>query len=920
MSRRLLLGLILGIVALVGLDHRPASAQGEPVKPYVFLIVDTSGSMDASTGQGPPSCGGIDQRLDHAKCAIYNVAASYGDMVLGLGRFRLSTTDTNCANGCSMSGIECGSCNNSTGSGCTATMSNPGRLEVLTGLVDGANEDVITWTNFTCGTCGTSLASDPDIYIGGWTPVAGALKGAKAYFQGDEYVQSSTAEDTLLWDDAAPGFDPIRNDPLKDVFLPSGEQCRPYIVIMLTDGDETCTTFANTEDAAEALLTTVVDGQTYRIETKPIGFGQSPGDTQIEGLAHAGGATNVTGVNEGFYAQNEEDLQIAISSIIADAIKFEQCNDLDDDCDLLIDEDFPNKGGACDNGLLGVCRGTGSYVCNGTGTGTECMITDPGELATSETCDGEDDDCDGFVDEGACMGCSGVELCNGMDDDCDIAVDEDLTRACGTDIGVCEPGTETCVDGAWVGCDASPLPGTETCNGLDDDCNGTPDGFAESCTSLPPPGNPNTGPCRPGTRVCPPDGSGEFGACIGEVVPVTEVCNLVDDDCDGTIDEDTGGADCSSSCGVGTTQCVNGVIECDAMPATDDETCNGFDDDCDGQTDEDAPPGPACDNGGQLCNGQELCIGGDYVCVGETAEPELCNCEDDDCDVQVDEDTCGGGSTCVNPADDQYDCQCAQPCAGGEFPCPVGRVCVDDFCLVDPCFGVSCGLDGDGNATECVGGECVAICDSLNCPAPLICYGPEGECRPDDCTTFPERCTGEQLCVGGACVSDPCAGVTCSGEQYCFDGDCVGSCAGVDCPSGQECRFGACVDVPCPTGCPGGQVCNPDSGACVDDECGNQMCPQGEVCDPLTGDCVQDPCVGVECPGEQVCSEGSCFAPDDLVDAGVDADTDNTYVSAAGGGGCAAGGGAGGGAAALALLALALGLATRRRRAAGGAA
>ncbi len=908
MSLRLPVGLVLGALAIIA-NGRPASAQGEPVKPYVFLVVDTSGSMDTTTNQGPPSCGGVDQRIDHAKCAIYNVAAAYGDMVLGLGRFRETTTDTDCSNGCSMSGIDCSACNTGTGASCTTAMSSDTRLEVLTGLVDGANSDVVRWTDFTCGTCGSVLANNPDVYIGGWTPIAGALKGVKRYYQGLQATDS-----TVLWPMTSAGFDPIRNDPLKNVFLPSGEQCRPYIVVMLTDGDETCTTFSNTTDAATALLTTVVDGQTYRIVTKPIGFGQSPGDTQIEGLAHAGGATNVMGVNEGFYAQNEEDLQIAISQIIADAIKFERCNEVDDDCDVLIDEDFPNKGGACDNGLLGVCRGTGTFLCNMSGTGTECVITNPGGMMTAETCDGEDDDCDGFVDEGACTGCSGVELCNNMDDDCDLAVDEDLTRACGTDIGVCEPGTETCMAGAWVGCDASPLPTAETCNGLDDDCNGTPDGFAQSCTSLPPPGNPNTGPCHPGTQVCPPDGSGMFGACIGEVVPVTEVCNLVDDDCDGTVDEGSGGADCSSTCGVGTTVCVNGVIECNSMPAVDDETCNGVDDDCDGNTDEDAPPGPACDNGGMLCNGQEICLGGNYVCVGETAEPELCNCEDDDCDVQIDEDTCGGGSTCVNPTDDQYPCQCAPPCAGGEFPCTVGRVCVDNVCLVDPCFGVSCGLDGNGDRTVCDGGACVRACDEVSCPTPLVCYGPTGECRPDDCRTFPDRCTAAELCVGGQCVSDACAGISCPAAEYCFGGDCFGSCAGVVCATGEVCRFGECIPDPCPTSCPGGDVCDPATGACVDNMCTNQQCPQGERCNPLNGDCEQEPCLGVTCPGvDQVCYEGTCYAEDDLRDAGVDADTDNTYVSAAGGGGCAASSNDGG--ASTALLGLALvGLVGRRRR------
>jgi MYXO-CTERM domain-containing protein len=89
------------------------------------------------------------------------------------------------------------------------------------------------------------------------------------------------------------------------------------------------------------------------------------------------------------------------------------------------------------------------------------------------------------------------------------------------------------------------------------------------------------------------------------------------------------------------------------------------------------------------------------------------------------------------------------------------------------------------------------------------------------------------------------------------------------------------------------------------------MCPGGLVCNPQNGVCEQDPCLGVTCPGvDQVCVGGSCYAPNDLVDAGVDADTESEFVTAGGGGGCQTGGRGGAGAA---LLILALALATRRR-------
>jgi hypothetical protein len=166
----------------------------------------------------------------------------------------------------------------------------------------------VTWTDFTAGTCtSNAIANDPEINIAAGTPIAGSLSG-QALLAGPAGHRRHD-----LLGVGQPGFDPIRNDPLKNVFLPSGRQCRPYIVISLTDGAESCTTFTNATNAAAALLTTVVDTRTYRIETKAIGFGATPGDAQIEGVAHAGGAPDVAGVNEGLYASNSEELQVAIS-------------------------------------------------------------------------------------------------------------------------------------------------------------------------------------------------------------------------------------------------------------------------------------------------------------------------------------------------------------------------------------------------------------------------------------------------------------------------------------------------------------------------------------------------------------------------------------------------------------------------------
>ncbi|HEY3452775.1 MAG TPA: NBR1-Ig-like domain-containing protein [Myxococcales bacterium] len=67
-----------------------------------------------------------------------------------------------------------------------------------------------------------------------------------------------------------------------------------------------------------------------------------------------------------------------------------------------------------------------------------------------------------------------VERCDGKDNDCNNATDEGLTKEC---YSPCK-GSQECVKGVWSKC-TSPLPANEECNGLDDNCNGFTDDFAE---------------------------------------------------------------------------------------------------------------------------------------------------------------------------------------------------------------------------------------------------------------------------------------------------------------------------------------------------------------------------------------------------------------------------------------------------------
>jgi hypothetical protein len=265
----------------------------------------------------------------------------------------------------------------------------------------------------------------------------------------------------------------------------------------------------------------------------------------------------------------------------------EVCDDKDNDCD-----------GHIDNGLgMEICQGTcelfGSYDWTENGGSFNCCGNDADEASPFEavevTCDGNDNDCDGGIDEG-------VKTTYYRDQDGDTyGNNADSVEACSAPSGYVLDNTD-CVDN-----NDQINPGmNDVCNGVNDDCDGLTDDGSGEVTPL---NDRQSGVCVNSEKTCDTTWKNDYSSVVNYEEPDELTCDTLDNDCDGTADEGTktkfyldsdsdlygNNAEITWACSAPLNYVLDNT-DCDdsntnVNPGAQ-EVCNGIDDDCDTFIDE----------------------------------------------------------------------------------------------------------------------------------------------------------------------------------------------------------------------------------------------------------------------------------------------------------------------------------------------
>jgi hypothetical protein len=526
----------------------------------------------------------------------------------------------------------------------------------------------------------------------------------------------------------------------------------------------------------------------------------------------------------------------------------EECDSKDNDCDGFIDEEV-DLGECTVENAFGTC--TGERICL-SGTGEVCNAPIPG----TENCDNLDNDCDGFTDEDfkdAEGGFTLLEYCGGCANNCTGKFAHALEVGCDTSgeeaeclLLACEPGFikaagNLCLPPIHHLCE--PCTDNASCVGDSDKCLFMNPGDTQTfCGRDCSPDNEYVMDCPEGYTCTAVDVDGEsFEQCI----PTNGSCDCTE--LSGGLQKPCKTANEFGTCyGVTTCDPTEGWSACQALPA-EAEVCDGKDNDCDGIIDEEMNGGECSStNDFGTCTGIEVCLGLEGpVCTANQPGLETCDSIDNDCDGLIDEEFAtnivtdeDGLLAVVYDFDNNH-------CGGCGLPC----------LAIPPATAVQCS-NHDGIAvcttTACQPGyyiyqeqACLPIPSSdicLPCTKDTDCLGPG-----DSCVTYSEDlqfcgrdCSeGSIYSFGNPGDATWCTGL--EGEQgccpdnfLCSTGQCVRESGDCNCDYNNKLR-------PCETSnihgtCNGYEAClvsGPDAGwmPC------NAATPEAELCDGIDNDC-----------------------------------------------------------------------------------